>query len=61
MVLEVDGRVELSGQSGWHPNTLDFPVGVPIEAEINWTNVAHINPYHTQLSTGAGDPVFRRM
>jgi len=63
MVMEVDGRVELSGQGGWNPDTLDFPVGVPIEAEINqafdnvafmlrqigldWTNVAHVNSYHT--------------
>ncbi|MCP3474409.1 Rid family hydrolase [Bradyrhizobium sp. CCGUVB1N3] len=68
MVLEIDGRVELSGQGGWHPDTLDFPVGVPIEAEINqafdnvafmlnevgldWANVAHINSYHTPEPDG---------
>ena len=42
MVMEVDGRVELSGQGGWHPDTLDFPTGLPIEAEINqaFENVA---------------------
>jgi enamine deaminase RidA (YjgF/YER057c/UK114 family) len=42
MVMEVDGRIELSGQGGWNPETLDFPVGVPIEAEINqaFDNVA---------------------
>jgi enamine deaminase RidA (YjgF/YER057c/UK114 family) len=33
-VLEIDGRVELSGQGGWHPDTLDFPSGVSIETEI---------------------------
>jgi len=59
MVMEVDGRVELSGQGGWDPETLDFPVGRSIEAEINqafdnvafmlnaigldWRNVAHVN------------------
>ncbi|RUV45342.1 hypothetical protein EOD29_00320 [Mesorhizobium sp. M1A.T.Ca.IN.004.03.1.1] len=43
MVLEVDGRVELSGQGGWRPDTLDFPGGsIPIEAEIDqaFDNVA---------------------
>lgn len=35
MVLEVDGRVELSGQGGWNPATLDFPgPSVAIEDEI---------------------------
>lgn len=35
MVLEIDGRVELSGQGGWNPGTLEFPGGsVPIEQEI---------------------------
>ena len=68
MVMEVDGRVELSGQGGWHPDTLDFPAGVPIETEINqafdnvtfmlkevgldWANVAHINSYHTPEPDG---------
>jgi len=33
-VMEVDGRVELSGQGGWHPETLDYPAGVPIETEV---------------------------
>lgn len=62
MVMEVDGRVELSGQGGWDPATLEFPVGRPIEAEINqafdnvafmlnavgldWRNVVHVNSYH---------------
>jgi enamine deaminase RidA (YjgF/YER057c/UK114 family) len=68
MVLEVDGRVELSGQGGWDPETLDFPVGVPIEAEINqafdnvaymlngvgldWSHVAHVNSYHVPEENG---------
>jgi enamine deaminase RidA (YjgF/YER057c/UK114 family) len=35
MVMEVDGRVELSGQGGWNPETLDFPGDtVSLEAEI---------------------------
>jgi enamine deaminase RidA (YjgF/YER057c/UK114 family) len=33
-VLEVDGRVELSGQGGWHPETLDYPAGLPIKTEV---------------------------
>jgi enamine deaminase RidA (YjgF/YER057c/UK114 family) len=42
MVMEVDGRVELSGQGGWDPKTLEFPTGHTIEAEINqaFDNVA---------------------
>ena len=68
MVMEVDGRVELSGQGGWHPDTLDFPTGLPIEAEINqafenvafmlnsvgldWSHVAHVNSYHTPEPDG---------
>jgi enamine deaminase RidA (YjgF/YER057c/UK114 family) len=63
MVMEVDGRIELSGQGGWDPATLEFPTGRSIEAEINqafdnvafmldavgldWRNVAHVNSYHT--------------
>jgi len=35
MVMEVDGRIQLSGQGGWDPATLEFPTGRPIEAEIN--------------------------
>jgi hypothetical protein len=35
MILEVDGRVELSGQDGWDPDTLKFPTGRSIEAEID--------------------------
>ena len=62
MIMEVDGRVELSGQGGWDPATLEFPTGRPIEAEINqafdnvasmldavglgWRNVGHVNSYH---------------
>ena len=67
-VLEIDGRVELSGQGGWHPGTLDFPGGVSIEAEIaqacdnvatmlqavelDWSNVAHVNSYHVPEADG---------
>jgi enamine deaminase RidA (YjgF/YER057c/UK114 family) len=59
---EADGRVELSGQGGWHPETLDYPPGVSIEAEVarafdnvafmlgavglDWRHVAHVNSYH---------------
>ena len=62
MVLDVGGRVELSGQGGWDPATLEFPTGQPLEAEINqafdnvasmlsavglsWLNVGHVNSYH---------------
>ena len=69
MVMEVDGRVELSGQGGWDPATLDFPTGRSIEAEINqacdnvafmlnavgldWRNVAHVNSYHVPEADGA--------
>jgi enamine deaminase RidA (YjgF/YER057c/UK114 family) len=68
MVMEVDGRVELSGQGGWEPDTLDFPDGSPLEAEINqafdnvasmlnavglgWSNVAHVNSYHVPEPDG---------
>src|SRR5215475_8803647 len=61
-VMEIDGRVELSGQGGWHPETLDYPAGVSIETEVarafdnvtfmlgsiglNWSHVAHVNSYH---------------
>ena len=67
-VLEVDGRVELSGQGGWHPDTLDFPASVSIETEIqqafenvefmlkavglDWANVAHVNSYHVPEADG---------
>ena len=69
MVMEVDGRVELSGQGGWTPDSLAFPVGVPLEAEINqafdnvgfmldavglgWSNVAHVNSYHVPELDGS--------
>ena len=68
MVMEVDGRVELSGQGGWDPATLEFPTGRSIEAEINqafdnvafmlnavgldWRNVAHVNSYHVPEPDG---------
>ena len=68
MVMEADGRVELSGQSGWDPITLEFPTGRSIEAEINqafenvafmlndvglgWENVAHVNSYHVPEPDG---------
>lgn len=68
MVMEVDGRVELSGQGGWRPDTLDFPAGVSLETEINqafdnvvtmldavglsWSNVAHVNSYHVPDQSG---------
>jgi enamine deaminase RidA (YjgF/YER057c/UK114 family) len=67
-VLEIDGRVELSGQGGWRPDTLEFPAGVSIETEIqqasdnvafmlkavglDWSNVAHINSYHVPEPDG---------
>jgi enamine deaminase RidA (YjgF/YER057c/UK114 family) len=68
MVMEADGRIELSGQGGWDPATLEFPTGRSIEAEINqafdnvgfmlnaaglgWENVAHVNSYHMPESDG---------
>ena len=67
-VMEIDGRVELSGQGGWHPETLDFPAGVSLETEIqqafenvafmlkavglSWSNVAHVNSYHVPEPDG---------
>jgi enamine deaminase RidA (YjgF/YER057c/UK114 family) len=69
MVMEVDGRVELSGQGGWDPATLEFPTDRSIKAEINqafdnvafmlnavglgWKNVGHVNSYHVVESDGA--------
>ena len=69
MVMEIDGRVELSGQGGWDPATLDFPSGCSIEEEINrafdnvafmlnavglgWEHVAHVNSYHVPEPNGA--------
>jgi enamine deaminase RidA (YjgF/YER057c/UK114 family) len=69
MVMEVDGRVELSGQGGWDPATLEFPTGRSIEAEIDqafdnvafmliavgldWKNVAHVNSYHVPEPDGS--------
>ena len=68
MVMEADGRVELSEQGGWDPVTLEFPTGRSIEAEINqafenvafmlndvglgWENVAHVNSYHVPEPDG---------
>ena len=68
MVMEVDGRVELSGQGGWDPETLEFPADRSIEEEINqafdnvaamlsavglgWENVAHVNSYHVPEADG---------
>ena len=52
-VMEVDGRIELSGQGGWDPATLEFPTGRPIEAEINqaFDNVAFMLNAVTRIST----------
>ena len=68
MVMEADGRVELSGQGGWDPGTLEFPTGHSIEAEIDqafdnvafmlnavglgFENVAHVNSYHVPEPDG---------
>lgn len=68
MVMEIDGRVELSGQGAWDPVTLDFHSNVPIEAEIDqafdnvglmlkavglgWANVPHVNSYHVPEADG---------
>ncbi len=67
-VMEVDGRVELSGQGGWHPETFDYPPGVPLETEIarafdnvefmlkavelDWSHVSHVNSYHVPEPDG---------
>ena len=69
MMMEVDGRVELSAQGGWDPATFEFQTGRPIEAEIHqafdnvafmldavgldWCNVAHVNSYHVPEPDGA--------
>lgn len=41
-VMEIDGRVELSGQGGWHPGRLDYPAGVSTGTEVGraFDNVA---------------------
>ena len=68
MVMEVDGGIELSGQGGWDPETLEFPNGRSIEAEIDqacdnvacmldavglgWGHVAHVNSYHVPEADG---------
>jgi enamine deaminase RidA (YjgF/YER057c/UK114 family) len=68
MVMEVGGRVELSGQGGWDPITLEFPAGHSIEVEIDqafdnvafmlnavgvdWRNVGHVNSYHVPEPDG---------
>jgi enamine deaminase RidA (YjgF/YER057c/UK114 family) len=67
-IMEVDGRVELAGQGGWDPATLEFPPGRSIEVEINqafdnvafmlnaigldWRNVAYVNSYHVPEADG---------
>lgn len=67
-LMEIDGRVELSGQGGWHPETLDYPTGVSIETEVgrafdnvafmlnavglDWPHVAHVNSYHVPEPDG---------
>jgi enamine deaminase RidA (YjgF/YER057c/UK114 family) len=67
-VMEIDGRIELSGQGGWHPETLDYPPGISIETEIGracdnvelmlgavglgWRHVAHVNSYHVPEPDG---------
>jgi enamine deaminase RidA (YjgF/YER057c/UK114 family) len=68
MVVEADGRIELSGQGGWNPETLDFPSDVTPEAEIDqafdsvafmlnevglsWANVTQVNSYHVPEADG---------
>jgi Endoribonuclease L-PSP len=68
MVMEVGGRVELSGQGGWDPITLEFPAGHSIEVEIDqafdnvalmlnavgldWRNVGYVNSYHVPEPDG---------
>jgi enamine deaminase RidA (YjgF/YER057c/UK114 family) len=67
-VMKIDGRVELSGHCGRRPDTLDFPAGVSIEAEIqqafdnvafmlkavglDCSNVAHVNSCHVPEPDG---------
>jgi enamine deaminase RidA (YjgF/YER057c/UK114 family) len=67
-IMEIEGRVELSGQGGYHPQTLDYPPDVSIETEVsrafdnvefmlnaigmNWSNVAHVNSYHVVEDDG---------
>ena len=66
--MEIDGRIELSGQGGYHPETLDYPSGVAIETEVarafdnvtfmlnavglDWSHVAHVNSYHVPEADG---------
>jgi len=67
-VMEADGRVELSRQDGWHPETLHYLAGVSIQTEVgrafdnveymlkavglDWSHVAHVNSYHLPEADG---------
>jgi len=58
MVMAAGGRVELSGQGGWDPATLEFPTGRSIEAEIKQAldNVAFmLNAVSLDWRNVAGD------
>lgn len=61
-VLKIGNRVEISGQGGWHPKTVDFSENITLEEEYDqafdnvaimlasvgasWKHVVHINSYH---------------
>ena len=67
-VAEVNGRIGLSGQGGYHPETLDFPRGVTLEEEIerafnnvtfmlksvglDWSHVVNVDTFHVPESDG---------
>src|SRR5688500_7261422 len=67
-VMEFGGGVGLSGQDDWHPQALDYPLGVPIEPEVgrtfdnvafmlkavglDWSHVAHVHSYHVPEANG---------
>lgn len=67
-VLDLGDRVEISGQGGWNPESLDYPAGTSLQQEIsyafdnvatmlasvglNWANVGHVNSYHKVEADG---------
>lgn len=61
-MLKIGNRIEISGQGGWDPETLEYPDGVSLDEEYDrafnnvetmlasvgasWKDVVHVNSYH---------------